>query len=134
MIRPADRADIARLLEWGARFHAASGVPCRFDTDAMAVVLAKLIEAGQPVLMHDHGVIGGVLTPAYCDPAWLIAVEMFWWADRDGLPLLRAFEDEAARRGAQEIRMTSLASLPRADAVLRRKGYAPTEISYSKVI
>lgn len=135
MIRPAALSDIPRLLDWGARFHAMAAPGPGFNSDAVAALLAQLIEADHgAVLMHDHGTIGGVLTPAYCDPAWLMAVEVFWWAERDGLSLLRAFEGWARDSGAQEVRMTSLAALPRADAVLRRKGYAPIEISYSKVI
>ncbi len=101
----------------------------------MSEVLAKMIETdGATVLMTDRGVIGGAVHPAYCDPAWLYAVEMFWWAHGDGLALLRAFERWAQQAGAKEIRMTSLAALPRADRLLRCVGYSPAEISYSKVV
>lgn len=116
-------------------FHAASGLPFQFDRQAMGEVLDRLIKADTAtVLMTDRGVIGGMLNPAYCAPSWVYAVEMFWWAKGDGLPLLRAFEDWAHHAGASEVRMTSLAALPRADSLLRRVGYSPAEISYSKVI
>lgn len=135
MIRPAALSDIPQLLAWGARFHAMAAPGPGFNSDAVAALLAQLIEADHgAVLMHDHGVIGGVLNPAYCDPAWLMAVEVFWWAERDGLALLRAFEDWARDNGAQEVRTCSFAALPRAGAVLQRKGYASIEISYQKVI
>lgn len=135
LIRPAAVQDIPKLLDWGRKFHAMAAPGPSFNADAVAALLAQIIEADHgAVLMHDHGAIGGVLNPAYCDPAWIMAVEVFWWAERDGLSLLRAFEGWARNKGAAEVRMTSLASLPRADAVLRRKGYAPAEISYSKVI
>lgn len=135
MIRPATPADIPGLLAFGVKFHAASQMPMQFDQSAMGDVLAGMIESDRAaVLMTDAGVIGGILSPAYCDPAWVMAVELFWWAERDGLALLRAFEDWAQQAGAQEVRMTSLASLPRADAILKRKGYAPIEISYQKVM
>lgn len=94
-----------------------------------------MIESGSgAIIVSDAGFIGGVISPAYCDPKWLIAVELFWWAESGGLRLLRAFEDWASEMGASEIRMTSLASLPRADKLLRCRSYAPTEISYQKVI
>jgi len=134
VIRAATPDDIPRLVAWGREFHAAAALPCAYDEGATAGFLAQLIDAGQPVLMHERGFIGGVLTPVYCDPAWLVAIEMFWWAERDGRQLLAAFEAEAKARGAREIRMTSLSALPRADGLLRRLGYAATEISYSRVI
>lgn len=133
MIRSATVEDMPRLLAWGKAFHKASGQPFRFDPVAVEGFLTGLMGNGA-VIVSDTGMIGGVLSPAYCDPEWIMAVELFWWAERDGLALLRAFEDWAAERGASEVRMTSLAALPRADGILRRKGYAPAEISYQKVI
>ena len=135
MIRPATIEDIPTLLDFGVKFHAASQMPMRFDRDAMENVFNGMIENGAAALLvSETGVIGGMLSPAYCDPAWVIAVELFWWAERDGLALLHAFEAWAKDAGAHEVRMTSLAALPRADAILKRKGYAPTEISYQKVM
>lgn len=135
MIRPATMDDIPALLEMGKVFHAESGMPFAFNTDVMGGVLARMIETdAAAVLMTDRGVIGGMVQPAYCDPTWLYAVEMFWWARGDGMALLKAFERWAQSAGADEVRMTSLAALPRADRLLRRVGYAPAEVSYSKVI
>lgn len=135
MVRPATLDDIPALLAMGKAFHAAAILPCAFDLNAMGAVLQAMIEADSAaVLMTDSGVIGGAINPAYCDPTWLYAVELFWWAQGDGLKLLRAFERWAQNAGAKEIRMTSLATLPRADRLLRCVGYAPAEVSYSKVI
>lgn len=134
-IRHATEADIPALLSHGQAFHAASGFPMGFDVSAVSALLSGLISSDSgAVFCTDHGLIGGAITPAYCDPKWLIAVELFWWATKDGLALLHAFEVWAKERGAQEVRMTSLAALPRADAILKRKGYAPCEISYQKVM
>ena len=135
MIRRATAADLDRLTEWGARFHAASGMAAPYDAQATRGFVAGLIDSPQAVvLVHDAGMIGGVLSPAYCAPGWLIAVELFWWAERDGMALLRAFEAWAQDAGADEIRMTTLAALPRAAKLMARGGYAPAETSYSKVI
>lgn len=132
MIRQATVGDIPQLLAWGAKFHAQGASGPAYDRRAVSDLLARMTSGGGVVLMHDDGMIGGVLAPAYCDPAWIMAVELFWWADRDGMALLRAFEDWARENGAAEVRMTTLAKLPRADALLRRKGYAPIEISYTR--
>ena len=135
MVRTAALADIPALLAMGEAFHAAGQLPCAFNLDAMASVLQTMIEADSAVvLMTERGVIGGAINPAYCDPSWTYAVELFWWAQGDGLKLLRAFEGWAQQAGAKELRMTSLATLPRADRLLRCVGYAPAEVSYSKVM
>ncbi len=134
-IRAATIDDLGRVVEMGAKFHAMSESRFGYDEDAASSFAKGLIEGDAgAVFLSDHGVIGGALTPAYCCPAWVFAVELFWWAEKDGLALLRRFEEWAKEMGANEVRMTSLASLPRADAVLRRKGYEQMEISYSKVV
>lgn len=135
MIRHAVGADLPRLMVWARAFHEASGLPCGFDEDATRAFLLRMMgNDDAAVLIGENGAIGGVLAPHYCDPNWKAAIELFWWSERGGLALLRAFEDWARGVGAAEVRMTSLASLPRADGVLRHKGYQPTEISYSKVM
>ena len=133
-VRSASPEDIPALLAMGREFHAESGMPFAFDTDAVAALLGNMIESSRAVvLMTERGAIGGLLQPAYCDPEWIYAVELFWWARGDGLALLRAFERWAQQAGAREVRMTSLAALPRADRLLRCVGYEPAEVSYSKV-
>jgi GNAT superfamily N-acetyltransferase len=135
VIREAFGADMPRLMDMGRKFHAASGIGAELDEGALRGFLSGLLQNDSAcILVGEHGTIGGVLVPAYFNPSWVMAVEAFWWAERDGLALLREFEAWAAKNGASEVRMTSLASLPRADAVLRRKGYSPIEISYQKVI
>ena len=134
-MRRATADDLPRLLAMGRQFHAASGVSCPFDPDAVAAVLANMIGSENSCLIvSEAGAIGGMLAPAYCARSWTMAIEMFWWAERAGLHLLRAFEDWAREKGADEVRMTTLSALPRADLILRRKGYAPVEVSYTKVI
>lgn len=134
MTRAATVGDIPALLAMGRKFHAMSGHPMAFDGAAVADFLAALIEGESSiVLMTDRGVIGGVLAPAWCDPSWSMAVELFWWAEGGGMKLLSGFEKWAESRGASEVRMTSLAAHQRAADLLQIKGYAPSEISFSKV-
>lgn len=134
-IRPATPADIDQITAWGAQFHAASGMAAPYDPQATRVFVARLIDSPQAVvLVHEHGMIAGALSPAYCAPDWVIAVELFWWAERRGLSLLRAFENWARDNGAAEVRMTTLHDLPSAAQIMARTGYAAAEISHSKVI
>ena len=134
MTRPAVKADIPHLVAMGRRFHAASNQHCGYDEGAIAALLSGLIDNGF-VQVTEGGVIGGVLNPSYCDPSWVMAVELFWWAeDRRGLRLLSDFENWAKESGAQEVRMTTLANLKSAETILGRRGYAPSEVSHTKVI
>ncbi len=133
MIRTASVADIPAIIGMGAKFHAQADLPFPYDADAFGEFARGLIGGGV-ILLSDTGMIGGVIAPAYCGTSYRMAVEMFWWAERDGLALLRAFEGWAAAEGANEIRLSTLAALPRADALVKRKGYAPAEISHRKVI
>lgn len=133
MIRKASEADMPDLLRMGRAFHTASGQPFGFNEDATRAFLSGVMSGGA-ILRNDGGMIGGVLAPAYCDPDWVMAVELFWWAESGGIALLRAFEGWAQGAGANEVRMTSLASLDRADRLLKAKGYSVAEISYRKVI
>ena len=119
----------------GRKFHGMSGQAAPFDPEAFGAFLGQMIDSPSAIVfVGQAGMIGGALSPAYCAPQWLIAVEFFWWAERCGLGLLRAFEKWAQVRGAHEIRMTSLAENPRAAAILSRRGYAASEISHAKVM
>lgn len=130
----ATEADIPRILDMGERFHAAAGNPWPYSRSYTEAGLFRLLEAGC-VFVSREGMIGGLLAPTWCRPDWLVAVELFWWAeDRNGLALLRRFEAWADEKLANEVRLTSLANLPAADRIIRRCGYEPREISYSKVI
>jgi GNAT superfamily N-acetyltransferase len=133
MIRTATLEDIPAITGMGAKFHAQAQLPFPYEPDAFAEFAQGLIEGGT-ILITDAGMIGGVVAPAFCGPSYSMAVELFWWAERDGLALLKAFEGWAADQGANEVRLSTLAALPRADALVKRKGYAPNEISYRKVI
>lgn len=135
-VRPARAGDIPAIVEMGKAFHAKGGLSFGYDEGAVSALVERLIESDSgTVLMSDGGMIGGLLSPAYCDPKWNMAVELFWWAsDRRGLKLLSAFEAWAADMGAQEVRMTTLNALPSGDRIVTRRGYAPVETSYQKVI
>ena len=135
MIREATLNDIEQLEPMGRKFHSASGQPHAFNAAASAEFVSRMIESPDAVVfMTDDGFVGGQLVPAYCDPDWIMAVELFWWASGSGLKLLKAFEDWAIYKNANEVRMTSLITLKRAEKILNRKGYHAAEISYTRVI
>ena len=133
MIRKATGADVPQLVAWFYDFHRAANARFPFDPEYSAEFMHGLIDGGV-VLTNGRGMIGGMIVPVFCSPAWRQAHELFWWAESGGIGLLRAFEDWAKGEGAQEVRMSSLASLPRAGAILRRKGYAASETNFSKVL
>ena len=134
-VRPATLDDMPQILVYGAKFYEQSGQPFAFDSKASERFATILIQSSDAqIFISPTGMIGGVLTPAYCSPDWVMAVEMFWWAEKGGLKLLKAFEGWAQDMGANEVRMTSLATLERADGLLRRLSYIPAEISYRKVV
>jgi hypothetical protein len=129
-------SDIPRLVDMGRRFFAATGHPAEYDPEAVAAMLGRMLDDDNAaVFVTPGGMIGGVLMPLYCSPGWIVAAELFWWAeDRSGLKLLRRFEQWGAERGAREIRMTTLQGLPAAETILARRGYVPAEASHSRMI
>ena len=135
MIRRADISDIPELVEMGRKFHKECGQPCGFDPDAVVGLLERMIASPDAVVLRsENGGIGGMLSPAFCDPSWIMAVELFWWAkDRQGIRLLRAFEQWAESKGVNETRTCVFANLPGANRILERMEYIPSEISYQKV-
>lgn len=134
-MRQATPEDIPRLVEMGRKFHAASNQKCGYSGEDIAAMLGNMIASPSAcILTTDGGVIGGAISPAYCDRSWKIAIELFWWAeDKTGLKLLAGFEEWAWAQGANEIRMTTLTNLPTAERILDRRGYVASEISYQKV-
>lgn len=116
----------------GRRFHAATGHPSSFCADAFCEMLDR-VEAQGGLFTSRRGMIGGIIAPMWCAPDWKAAVELFWWAeDGQGLRLLRRFEAWAKEKGANEVRMTTLAAMPDAEKALR--GYERVETSWTRKI
>lgn len=133
-MRAATPNDIPDIVEMLRRFHAASGEPFEFDPLASETSLRGMIEAGG-VFRTAAGAIGGIVSPSWASRSWICAVELFWWAeDGRGVSLLSAFERWAKSQGANEIRMTTLETLPAARRIMRRRGYSVAETSYRKAV
>jgi hypothetical protein len=134
-VRPATEADLPRLMGYAEAFLLYHPVTKRFPRDLGAVeaMLRKLMTSDEGVLLtHDDGVIGGVLTPLWCAPSALIASELFWWAERDGRSLMKAFEAWAQDKGADLVQMLMIMGRRDVSAVYDRSGYAPVELSFMR--
>lgn len=134
MIRRAGLADVPLIVEMGAAFHAYS--PWRdvsFDPNATAAFVAGLVERGV-VFLSEAGMIGGILSPSFFNPAHLVAVELFWWASGGGGALREAFEAWAREQGAHGVQFSALGdqNSERMAGMFARAGYRPVETGYFK--
>ena len=133
MIRDACLMDLQPLVAMAGRFHAAAGVSWPFDPlYAEAHLRRHCIEPGATVIVWDVdgqavGALAGALVPQVWYPqTW--AIETGWWVDpahrgRAWRPMLRAFEDWAAGRGADAVVMSALDD--RTLTLMARAGYEP---------
>jgi len=117
----------------GQDFHDLAELPWEYNRDATATALLNMMKNGC-VIVSDGGAIGGIIGPAWSNPEWTYACELFWWSeDGSGLKLLRAFEKWARDEGVNEVRVASMSVNPRAAKILDRMGYAALETTHGKV-
>lgn len=130
MIRPAVEADIPCITDWVERLVKAVDGPqqvCRIKTGH---TLAGLIASPDGfVAVSDHGFIAATITQTVISPD-PVAVELGWWAERDGLSLLRAFENWADSKGATLKKMSCRGGT--AQRMLERAGYRQAETAMVK--
>lgn len=135
-VRPARMDDIPRLIKYITAFHAAtpwSVIP--LSAASLKHGLQALIGApNQCVFVHEFGAIGGMLAPMKFS-ADVLAQEVFWWAEKDGLSLMRAFESWARDKDAKAICMASIrgeGTEARLAKLYERRGYRPAEHFFIK--
>lgn len=136
-VREATEADLPQLLVWGERFHAGSNwAHTPFSRDNVCSTLKRLLsEDDAAILCHDHGMIGGFVSPLWFSDRHVLAQELFWFAERDGGQLLKAFEAWAVSKGASYLMMTGLKDeTGRIQAVYARKGFEVAEYNYRKAL
>lgn len=130
MYKEATLNDIPTLVPMLRKFWAASGYEFPFDVNWVIHTLEELIESPDAVVyFHDHGLIGGAISPVWFSDR-MIAQEMFWWASKDGRPLLKAFEDWARDRQVDGVAMIHLSTEDRVAHLYRRRGYKPRETAF----
>ena len=136
MIREAVAEDIPEIVEMLARLSVSSGSLGKFDNEAAKVAVIRQIEDKDRVLFRsDKGLIAGTIVIPWNSPDWLMAFEMWWWAeDGQWMALLRKLEQWARQQGAGEARIFTKIGpqSKRINAVFRRSGYGPREICYRK--
>jgi hypothetical protein len=137
MIRQATIEDVETVMDWGRKFHAYSPwgkrVPIAED-DWRQTVENLLASEDGAVFIGEHGFCGGLMVPLYFNYGFRIAQELFWYANKDGTALRKAFEAWAADQGASAIGMSCIAD-DREKAVrrlFRGAGYAATETALMK--
>lgn len=137
MIREAVASDIPRIVAMGRNFHGAShyaGLVGMRPEDVANTVRALIESDDGVMLVHEHGMLAGVLAPFFFNSQARQAIEMFWYAEKDGRQLFTAFEEWARDRGAVCVVMGSLVG-DREQTVARlyqRRGYTPGETLYLK--
>jgi len=134
LIRRATLDDLQTAVTFAKSFHAESvhnDIPV--DDEALALFMGNLIEVGA-VFLSDHGIIGGVMSPVYFNPAYVFAAELFWWAPQDGRALREAFEAWGVEQGAVKIQFSGQVNDRQStvEKLFRRAGYIPVETGYLK--
>lgn len=134
MIRRATHDDLDDVVDIGRRFHAYSPwsyVP--FDPDSLRAFCARLVDGGV-IFLSEDGLIGGLLNPLYFNPAYVVGVELFWFAPREGRELRSAFEEWARENGAYAVQFSALGDQKSetVGALFKRAGYRKVETGYFK--
>lgn len=104
--------------------------PQRVDRIRTGQTLAGLIASPDGfVAVSDHGFIAATITQTVISPD-PVAAELGWWAERDGLLLLSAFEEWADSKGAVLKKMSANGGA--AAEILKRAGYRACETAWVK--
>jgi len=122
-----------RLLGWAQDFGEWAGL--EVDLGAVSAVFAMAATDGTSITaLHDHGFICGTLTAPWWNPQVVIAEELCWWAERDGMALLKHFETWAEGMGAHKVVMAHLPKNERLDPIYRRRGYERVDSKYVRAL
>lgn len=146
VIRLATTSDADAIVDMGAKFFAETSYAGHADyCPESARFLVDMMMSGVLVVADRDGALVGmfgmVVTPFLFNSAVSAAHEVMWWVDPAavgvgvGGQLLSAGEVVARERGAKLMQMMHLPnSPPAAVALLERRGFALTEVNYSKAL
>lgn len=137
MIRRATETDIPMVMELGRRFADDAGVTEQvgWDDACVEAVLGSLI-ADHILLVGDRGMIGGVVFEHPFSGRKMFQ-ELFWRNEgppMQGVRLLAEAERIAAEMGCERAMMIETARFPGAARIYERRGYAPAERNFIKVL
>lgn len=133
-VRRASLEDIPEIVAWGRKFYDASPWPGKseFCPESLKNTLSSMIEGQGAVFLNGSGICGGVIFPLFFNSSDHVAVELFWFAERGGWGLRKAFEAWAQDAGAKAMQWTCLAdeNEPRMRKHYSRLGFEPMETSF----
>lgn len=133
-MRRARFSDIDRIVKLLERFHAQADQWQDFVRKDTERFIRNMMPNGT-VLVSDGGVICGFVTSSPVNSQWLIAMELYWYAeDGSGERLLQGFEQAAREQGANEIRMSHRASTGKVGRHLEKRGYRHDETVYARIL
>lgn len=116
----------------------------RFDLETLYETVQNFIDNQIGIVAEKEGiivgVIGGMVTPSMFDKSQKIGQESVWYVDPEerkgsiGFRLIKAFEEECIKRGANAIIMIHMSNLyPEAlDRLYRMNGFRLMESNYIK--
>jgi hypothetical protein len=134
MIRPCTESDIPFVMELGKRFADDAGVTDQVGwNDANVEALLRVMIADHVLLRGEQSIIGGLVFP-HPFSGLKVFQELFWRSEggREGIGLLEAAESAARGLGAARSIMATMHDMPGAEKILTRRGYGPTEQTFSK--
>lgn len=133
-MKHATSRDIPAVLAMMRRFHEREALPYDFDAGAAEDTLQNLVDGTGCLLVTPGGFMAGVLFTAPTNSDWLIAAELFWYAeDGSGARLMAWFRKWAVEAGVQEIRLSCPAHNVRVQNFYAQRGTL-CETVYSEVI
>jgi GNAT superfamily N-acetyltransferase len=144
-VRPLRPSEAAYLLPGARRFFAEGLVMGKLNEESFVKGVAGYLNAGVGIFLvygdpPFQGAIGGAIYPDF-PTGDIVATEFFWYVipehrGQAGVRLLKAFEEEAKRRGAVRLMMMHFES-PKTAAfghLYERLGYCKKEQIYAKVL
>lgn len=136
MIRSATEADIPFVMDLGRRFADDAGVTeaVGWDDDSVEALLRVMI-ADHILLRGERSIIGGLVFP-HPFSGKIVFQELFWRSEGvgEGVKLLAEAERLAKARGASRSLMLAVETMPGAERIYERRGYAPAERTFIKEI
>lgn len=134
-VRRATLDDVPTLVAYGHKLHALSPFQAlEAQDDSLALTMRTLIERDDAAVFIGGGMIGVMAHPCIFNHGLRLAQEAFWFAEADGMALLRAAEGWAASQGCIAFLMGALADerSPLMARLYRRAGFKPVENFYMK--
>jgi len=134
MVRDCDLSDLEHLMDLAIGFND-KHYDVKLNRGKTYQYLRNLIQSEDAVVLcTGTGAIVGVKIDDPCRD-WTVLVETAWYSEgRDGLRLLRAFEQRGRDMEVDEVRMTTLAVNSGVSPVLERLGYLEIETSHRLLI